>query len=823
MIISKINVSYPCIKYEVRVSHFTSRKSTAIEWVILESIRKVSIMNKYSEVPISMLFKEIFGISDADLLIRPCLLSLQDMGAIIANGIDDETELNYVMMRNLSLTPTGEKMQRDGLLPGATSEDNFVIYYDIVENLFMDNIENNYKVESTGISTYDYEDLHNIDFPNVKIRTLLEEKKKKKKNKFSWLMPTTTLENIECIDSTVLWRSITKKVDLGENLVWHIEGNDDIDLDELSLINAEFESNNEYTNLPLTNIINPNNEIKEIVMISDLRSMIIDNLKKDDLFLVNANFYQDTILNQIKKKNKIRIGVIVGSENYQVEKSKKQLIFKIPSIEIDSEKIYLSKNSLINIGRFLISAGSQTREVILAYIPLKNDDQLKNILIKIVDNYFDKDETILFILKELGLKELFIEYIKRLIHKKNSILEKTEIVENINVQSIKYYNKKCISLNDMEEMLVDKENIINTSQNVQGLLNIIKEYGKINTFKQNEQLFQKVLQYALSNVKGVNSIDDVINIWLELTKIKNTFVRWVSKNNLFEKLYTEEVLIELLDCFSNDNLFEEIDEYTVVEQIILEMKRIELKIRDLLPDISDLSKIYSDECILEILMCNKEKLSDIYNLVSKWNDETEKFNNKVMEINNIIKIDSYIYKVKSMIDKLAESLKIFFNDSTKKYNKIYIVDTCTLINEPGLVSWFNDGKTLLIIPQIVLNELDYLKNDANEEKASRVREVIRIINDYKTEDWLDINEESCPELLSKDLDSERNDNRILSIAIKYCIKKPIILTDDINFGNIASSQKIDSINLKTYQEMKKFEKLNNNKKKKKKRKGVIYE
>ena len=400
MIVSKINVSYPCIKYEVKVSHFTSRKSTAIEWVILESIRKVSTMDKYSGVYIANLFKDIFAISDADLLIRPCLLSLQDMGAIIADGIGDETELSYVTMRNLRLTPTGEKMQRDGLLPGAKSEDNFVIYYDIVKDLLVDNIGSNYKIESTGISTYDYEDLDNVDFPNIKIRNLLEEQKKNKKNKFSWLMPTTTLENIECIDSSVLWRNVTKKVDLGENLVWHIEENDDIDLDELSLINADFENNNDYNNLPLTNIINPDNEIKEIVMISDLRSMIIENLKKDDLFCVKADFYSDTILNQTKKKNKIRIGVILGTETYDVEKSNKQLIFKIPSIGIDSEKIYLSKNSLINIGKFLISAGTQTREAILAYIPLKNDDQLENILIKIVDNYFDEDETVLFILKE---------------------------------------------------------------------------------------------------------------------------------------------------------------------------------------------------------------------------------------------------------------------------------------------------------------------------------------------------------------------------------------------------------------------------------------
>ena len=130
---TEVTLSYPCILYKAEVSHFSSRKSTAIEWVILEAITKCEKLQNYSGISIASFFEQLFTISDADLLIRPVLISLQDIGAIIISGIDDETELNTVAMNNLRLTPTGREMQAQGLLPGVSSEETFSIYYELVE------------------------------------------------------------------------------------------------------------------------------------------------------------------------------------------------------------------------------------------------------------------------------------------------------------------------------------------------------------------------------------------------------------------------------------------------------------------------------------------------------------------------------------------------------------------------------------------------------------------------------------------------------------------------------------------------------------------
>lgn len=57
MIFTKVTLSYPCVKHNVEVSHFTARKSTAIEWVILEAIHKCEKLTDYSLVSIALFLK----------------------------------------------------------------------------------------------------------------------------------------------------------------------------------------------------------------------------------------------------------------------------------------------------------------------------------------------------------------------------------------------------------------------------------------------------------------------------------------------------------------------------------------------------------------------------------------------------------------------------------------------------------------------------------------------------------------------------------------------------------------------------------------------
>ena len=196
MIFKEITLSYPYVQYKVEVSHFTARKSTAIEWVVLEAINKCEKLSNYGGISIASFFEQIFTISDADLLIRPVLFLLQDMGAITIWGIDDETELNTVPMSNLKLTKIGREMQVQGLLPGVSSEETFSIYYDVVSTILKDG-ENIYKKEPTGIRIVDIDNADNLTFPEEKIREwLLKIQNDKKRKRLNWLTPTTKIESI---------------------------------------------------------------------------------------------------------------------------------------------------------------------------------------------------------------------------------------------------------------------------------------------------------------------------------------------------------------------------------------------------------------------------------------------------------------------------------------------------------------------------------------------------------------------------------------------------------------------------------------------------
>ena len=96
------------------------------------------------------------------------------------------------------------------------------------------------------------------------------------------------------------------------------------------------------------------------------------------------------------------------------------------------------------------------------------------------------------------------------------------------------------------------------------------------------------------------------------------------------------------------------------------------------------------------------------------------------------------------MDGLKEALNAFFDDRVIKFQRAYVADTCALMNRPELIGTFADGKALLILPVLVLEELDAKKDDIDEESAWKAREAIRQIELYQGNEWLDNPQNSCP-------------------------------------------------------------------------------
>ena len=812
---TEIILSYPYIKYRAEVSHFTSRKSTAIEWVILEAINKCEKLPEYSGISIANFFEQLFTISDADLLIRPVLISLQDIGAIIIYGIDDDTELNTIAMSNLRLTPTGREMQSQGLLPGVSSQEIFSIYYDLVEGVLKEET-NLYKKKSTGTPIID--NLNEYKFPEGTIREWFSKiQNNKKQSKFNWLTPTTKIETIYPLDSELYWKNVTRKVELVDGMRWKISDIEDLNIDEVSLKKFNVLNLDELENLPYLEIKNPDEEIKKLVSFNEISKLVEDLLEKEDLFCVEAKYYKDVKVKQPNRKN-IRIGIVFGANKFEVKNSKMQIIIYIPDYDLNNQGLFFNTSNSVKACITTVSAGEVSKNIPIAYIPREYKNNLPNTIVNTVAKYYTQDNIILFALYELGLKDLFLEYVTNIVSENKELDDKAKIIESFNQKSKEFYGKNVILATDKENFLIDKGYIIKHSKNIENAKKIINDYAEINAFKQDDTLFQKMMQIVIKHVGVQDSLEDIWSFWKIIASAKKAHINWITKMELHKYLYSEKSILNFFNRFKEENLFE-IDEYTIVEKTILNLKRISLQIKKLIPELN-LYKTVSNEKYNEIVLAHKDILKELYENVRQWKKEEEEFINKVIDLDEILKTDNPFMNVKNNIDGLRNALATFFDDSFMKFNNVYIVDTSILLNESNLISWFDGKKTLLVIPMVVLDELDGLKNSENKEIAKKAREVIRNISKYKNCDWLNIKESSYPELISKDLDKERNDNKILSIAIKYCTKKPILLTDDTNFGNIAIANNIKTMNLESYLSTKQEEKTANkdNKKKTKKKK-----
>lgn len=815
MIFKEIILSYPCVQYKVGVSHFTARKSTAIEWVILEAINKCEKLSKYSGISIALFFEQIFGISDADLLIRPVLISLHDMGAITILGIDDETELSTVAINNLKLTEKGREMQIQGLLPGTSSEETFFIYYDVVSGVLKDG-GNIYKEESTGIRIID--NIDNLIFPEGDIRDwLFIIQNDNNRKKLNWLTSTTKIESITNLNSTLYWRNIIRKIEIINGMKWRIVGEEDESINERTLVASDIFCPDNLSDLPFLEISDPDKEIKKIVSIDEINILISEFLQKNDLFCIENRYYKDVKVN-LKNKKKIRIGIIYGADKFKVENSEKQIIIYVPDYDIKDYGIYFNTKDSIKLGRINVSAGKESKSIAIAYIPSTYQENILDLIVMLVDKYYMQDNRILFALYEAGSKDKFLKYINRIILEEKKVSEKVKIIEFFNERSRSYYGQNIISSKNKEELLVNRDYIIEQCKNIEGAKRVINEYTEI---QQEEFLFQKILKIILEYIGKQDSLKDIWEFWKVIisTKKGKTYINWIVKNELYKYLYSKKSILDFISRFTDENIFK-IEEYTEVEYIIFNMKKIFLQLKELIPEVN-FNEIISEEKNNEIIRAHLDIIEKLYDQVRKWQEEEEKFTNKIIEFNEILERGLPFTNIKKNIDGLRNALAIFYDDSFMRYNKVYIVDTCTLMIEPGLISWFEDKNTLLVIPMIVLDELDGLKNSDDKEQAYKAREIIKNIDNYKNNDWVNIGEPSYLELLPNDLTKERNDNKILSIAIRYITKKPVLLTEDINLRNIATANKIENMTLESYQGMKKSEKIikkESNKKNKKKKK-----
>ena len=127
---------------------------------------------------------------------------------------------------------------------------------------------------------------------------------------------------------------------------------------------------------------------------------------------------------------------------------------------------------------------------------------------------------------------------------------------------------------------------------------------------------------------------------------------------------------------------------------------------------------------------------------------------------------------------------------------IYIIDTNVFVNCPDIISKI-DEKYMVVLSAKVIDELDRLKIKLSNEDKRNVESALRYIN--KALDKPNVKMElSDLSLLPSDFDKRSPDNNILTVALKFKDKNPILLTSDNGLQVKAKGLKMKTISLKDF-------------------------
>ena len=166
MILSESKVIVPGQQYKVRMKCVSTRRLTAIEWLILTCVRKFENDSEMANKTIRYAFEQVFHFQNSELLIKPCLIRLQELRVIRIQG---EANFAYSTLKfsDIELTDLGERMLRDGLLPGNSREIPLNIYYNPLTGKISSS--DNSITDRKGAIEFGTESQYNLFFPEESI------------------------------------------------------------------------------------------------------------------------------------------------------------------------------------------------------------------------------------------------------------------------------------------------------------------------------------------------------------------------------------------------------------------------------------------------------------------------------------------------------------------------------------------------------------------------------------------------------------------------------------------------------------------------------
>ena len=823
MKLTDVTLSFPILSYSMKITHFSARVSTAIEWVILEVINKIeqNPNTDYARYSVDLFFSQILLIGmegDSNLLIKPCLFNLMDRNAIDTNvDLFDDTDLRDFPISALKLTDAGRGMQKKGLLPGEDSVVQYSVLYDLTNRKVKSFKEkNNFASQSSGIVIYeDTENLINVPLPVAQIKDYLLELQKHQQTSPGWLQSDTEIKDIVLNHSpeespiSVLWDNKTYSLNCYEDMKISVGELQDDSVFDYILDDIKKNASRDLLSMPeipIVEIKNADSELNMLSSMADVRTSLIKSIDKDKVFFIN-NELLEFDFDGIMKEKSGKICVVFGNTDFAIENIK-NLVIRLPKTakKIQANALYGNKAGSIYIGKFNLKSAASSRDICLCYSPKNQNEDISGIIRFILNAPFSETNfDLIYLFLVINENDIFFKKLNSILDRKNTYKEKLVLIDQVYKTSERLSLLLNISKNDLYLEHI-KWNLAGDNE-VDEIIQIIDEIKNNYKFKEVPSLTEKSLTKIFTDWKSCSDINDLWQV-LGKCKIDRNIIGWLKNTPVVKKLFTDEILNQILDLYKNEN-FVSITVYTKFEEILIDLKRnLEEFNRILKPHVIPLD--LSQESIKNVILRGRFDLSKLNELVKKHNELIAGMNKYLAERKQliqdtaIISMDNltrnkYFTKAENNIKVVADTVMEFFNESALKYDKIYVVDTCALMNNPELVDRFTNNKAALIIPKIVIEELNRNKDFRHdEEKSSKAQKAISRLNKHKQTKvpWL-IMEESQPELLppeypltvkDKVQEKEEADNLILSVILNYKVRKAILITDDKNLQLKASSE-----------------------------------
>lgn len=133
---------------------------------------------------------------------------------------------------------------------------------------------------------------------------------------------------------------------------------------------------------------------------------------------------------------------------------------------------------------------------------------------------------------------------------------------------------------------------------------------------------------------------------------------------------------------------------------------------------------------------------------------------------------------------------------TPSTKAVYIIDTNVFVDCPDICNKLGKDNQIILSAKVV-DELDKLKITLSDEEKENVNKALKNLN--RAIDQPNVTfEVANTQLLPPDFNRKSPDNMILSVALKYEVSNPILLTSDNGLQIKAKGLKINTISLKDY-------------------------